>query len=65
MVIYSGLDEKRGGNQRGVAIGLSGVLRAAWKKEGTHTMVSERVLKIRMRLRDCYLTVLQYMLPHQ
>ena len=49
---------KKRGQPCGVAIGLRGVLRAAWKKEGTHTMVSKRVLKIRMRLRDCYLTVI-------
>ena len=36
-VIYSGLDEKRESNRRGVATGLRGVLKAAWKKEGTHT----------------------------
>ena len=46
-----------------MAIGLRGVLREAWKKEGTHTMVSERVLKIRMRLRDCYLTVIAVYAP--
>ena len=37
--IFSGIDEKRGGNKRGVAKALRGVMREAWKKEGTYTMI--------------------------
>ena len=40
-VIYSGLDENKESNQRGVAMGLHGALKAAWKKKGTHRMISE------------------------
>ena len=40
-VLFTGIDGKRDGNKRRVAIALCGVMREAWKKEGTYTMVSE------------------------
>ena len=56
-VLYSGLDEKKDGNQRGVAIALRGEWKAAWKREGTHFMISERAMKIQLKMRNSYTTV--------
>ena len=42
-VLFSELPEKKDGNQRGVVVALWGNLRTAWKEEGTHKMIFERI----------------------
>ena len=62
-VLYSGLSEPKNGNQRGVAIALRGDLRKTWKKEGTHSMISERVIKARIKVEDKHINFIAVYAP--
>ena len=62
-VLYSGLSEPKNGNQRRVAIALRGDLRKAWKKEGTHSMISERVIKARINFEDKHINFIAVYAP--
>ena len=58
MVLFSGLAEKKDGNQRGVAVALRGNLRTAWKEEGTY-----RMMQIRMKVNKSHLNVIAVYAP--
>ena len=62
-VLYSGLSEPKNGNQRGVAIALRDDLKKAWKKEGTHSMISERVIKARIKVEDKHINFIAVYAP--
>ena len=47
-VIFSGIDKKINGNQRGVAVALRNEMRNEKKKDGTFDPVSEKLLKVRL-----------------
>ena len=54
---------KRDGNKRGVAKALRGVKREAWKKEGSYTMISERLIKIRFKVGNSHLIAIAVYAP--
>ena len=62
-VLFSGLVEKKDGNQRGVAVALRGNLRTAWKEESTYRMISERMIQIRMKVNRSHLNVIAVYAP--
>ena len=46
-----------------MAIALRGELKAAWKRKGTHNMISERAMKIQLKMRNSHTTVIPVYAP--
>ena len=62
-IIFSRLDEKRSGNQRGVAVVLRNKMRMGLKKNGTFNHRSERLLKVRLQLESTYMSIIAVYAP--
>ena len=64
-IIFSGLDEKRSGNQRGVAVVLRNKMRMGFKKNETFNSLSERLLKVRLQLESTYISIIAVYAPNE
>ena len=62
-IIFSPLDEKRSGNQRGVAVVLRNKMRMGFKKNGTFNSLSKRLLKVRLQLESTYMSIIAVYAP--
>ena len=62
-VLFSGLAEKKEGNQRGVAIALRGYLRTAWKQKGNYSLITERVMQVQIKVNRSHMNVIAVYAP--
>ena len=50
VVVYSGMDMKQSGNQRGTGVILRNEFKEAWKKNGVFRPINERLLQVRVKI---------------
>ena len=50
VVVYSGMDVKQSGNQRGTVVILRNEFKEAWKKNGVFRPINERLLQVRVKI---------------
>ena len=62
-MLFSGFAEKKEGNQRGVAIALRGYLRTAWKQEDNYSLITERVMQVRIKVNRSHMNVIAVYAP--
>ena len=62
-VLFSGLAKKKEGNQRGVAIALRGYLRTAWKQEDNYSLITEKVMQVRIKVNRSHINVIAVYAP--